>query len=138
MEPNEYSCECFERQIVTALAALDLAAVAELAHRLSAQCVYPSAERVELLKDIWRLESLTSCCKKSSTAWNHAISTFAVFGMNEHLAHEETKRKVRDFKIEKGQRIELSESMTLSRRGSVDQDHVQQASRALSSMLDGP
>ena len=30
------------------------------------------------------------------------MSTFAVFGMNEHFAREEAKRKVRDFKIEKG------------------------------------
>jgi hypothetical protein len=27
------------------------------------------------------------------------MSTFAVFGMNEHFAREEAKRKVRDFKI---------------------------------------
>lgn len=42
------------------------------------------------------------CCKKRSTAWSNAMSTFAVFGMNEHFAREEAKRKVRDFKIEKG------------------------------------
>ena len=41
------------------------------------------------------------------------MSTFAVFGMNEHFAREEAKRKVRDFKIEKGQRIELSMSQWL-------------------------
>jgi hypothetical protein len=29
------------------------------------------------------------------------MSTFAVFGMNEHFAREEAKRKVRDFKIER-------------------------------------
>ena len=53
------------------------------------------------------------CCKKRSTAWNKVMSTFAVFGMNEHFAREEAKRKVRDFKIEKGQRIELSMSQWL-------------------------
>jgi hypothetical protein len=41
------------------------------------------------------------------------MSTFAVFGMNEHFAREEAKRKVRAFKIEKGQRIELSMSQWL-------------------------
>lgn len=41
------------------------------------------------------------------------MSTFAVFGMNEHFAREEAKRKVRDFKIEKGKRIELSMSQWL-------------------------
>jgi len=41
------------------------------------------------------------------------MSTFAVFGMNEHFAREEAKRKVRDFKIERGQRIELSMSQWL-------------------------
>jgi ribosomal protein L5 len=41
------------------------------------------------------------------------MSTFAVFGMNEHFAREEAKRKVRDFKIKKGQRIELSVSQWL-------------------------
>ncbi|CAI8787849.1 MULTISPECIES: hypothetical protein [Pseudomonas] len=41
------------------------------------------------------------------------MRTFAVFGMNEHFAREEAKRKVRDFKIEKGKRIELSMSQWL-------------------------
>jgi hypothetical protein len=41
------------------------------------------------------------------------MSTFAVFGMNEHFAREEAKRKVRDFKIEKGKRIELTMSQWL-------------------------
>ncbi|MBD9599358.1 hypothetical protein IB252_05885 [Pseudomonas sp. PDM10] len=41
------------------------------------------------------------------------MSTFAVFGMNEHFAREEAKRKVRDFKIEKGKRVELSMSQWL-------------------------
>lgn len=41
------------------------------------------------------------------------MSTFAVFGMNEHFAREEAKRKVRDFKIEKGRRVELSMSQWL-------------------------
>lgn len=41
------------------------------------------------------------------------MSTFAVFGMNEHFAREEAKRKVRDFKIEKGHRIELTMSQWL-------------------------
>jgi hypothetical protein len=54
-----------------------------------------------------------SCFKKRSTAWSDAMSTFAVFGMNEHFAREEAKRKVRDFKMEKGQRIELSMSQWL-------------------------
>lgn len=38
------------------------------------------------------------------------MSTFAVFGMNENFAREEAKKKVRSFKIEKGQRTELSPS----------------------------
>ncbi|QHF38588.1 hypothetical protein PS893_01748 [Pseudomonas fluorescens] len=41
------------------------------------------------------------------------MRTFAVFGMNEYFAREEAKRKVRDFKIEKGKRIELSMSQWL-------------------------
>ncbi|WP_223434832.1 MULTISPECIES: hypothetical protein [unclassified Pseudomonas] len=41
------------------------------------------------------------------------MSTFAVFGMNEHFARVEAKRKVRDFKIEKGKRIELTMSQWL-------------------------
>lgn len=41
------------------------------------------------------------------------MSTFAVFGMNEHFAREEAKRKVRDFKIKDGRRIELSMSQWL-------------------------
>jgi hypothetical protein len=42
------------------------------------------------------------------------MSTFAVFGMNENFAREEARRKVRDFKIEKGIRIELSMSQWLA------------------------
>lgn len=38
------------------------------------------------------------------------MSTFAVFGMNEHFAREEAKRKVRDFYIKKGQRIQYTMS----------------------------
>lgn len=41
------------------------------------------------------------------------MSTFAVFGMNENFAREEARRKVRDFKIEKGNRIELTMSQWL-------------------------
>ena len=41
------------------------------------------------------------------------MSTFAVFGMNENFAREEAKKKVRDFKFEKGSRIELSMSQWL-------------------------
>ncbi|MGV8865226.1 MAG: hypothetical protein ACOH2T_29320 [Pseudomonas sp.] len=33
--------------------------------------------------------------------------------MNEHFAREEAKKKVRDFKIEKGRRIDLSMSQWL-------------------------
>lgn len=67
------------------------------------------------------------------------MSTFAVFGMNEHFAREEAKRKVRDFKIEKGQRIELSMSQWLQ----AVEDRVvkiMDGSRVaqLSSMFDAP
>lgn len=41
------------------------------------------------------------------------MSTFAVFGMNESFAREEAKKKVRAFKVEKGQRTELSPSQWL-------------------------
>lgn len=41
------------------------------------------------------------------------MSTFAVFGMNEHFAREEAKRKVRGFKIKDGRRIDLSMSQWL-------------------------
>jgi hypothetical protein len=67
------------------------------------------------------------------------MSTFAVFGMNEHFAREEAKRKVRDFKIEKGKRIELSMSQWLQAVEDrvikiMDGNRVAQ----LSSMFDAP
>jgi hypothetical protein len=41
------------------------------------------------------------------------MSTFAVFGMNENFAREEAKKKVRDFRVEKGRRIDLTMSQWL-------------------------
>ena len=42
------------------------------------------------------------CCKKRSTAWSDAMSTFAVFGMSENRAREEAKEHTNTYKMENG------------------------------------
>ena len=67
------------------------------------------------------------------------MSTFAVLGMNENFAREEAKKKVRDFKVEKDSRIDLTMSQWLEAVEArvikiMDSKRVVQ----LSSMFDAP